>query len=117
MRGKAREALKAFLISLSSGRYADAERALDSLVKRLEKRGEWGRGYLQALKGMLNARRTGDKHAFYLTLEEEAGELRRLRREFREHTRARGHTDYDKGFFSAWKDVISIALELKRQAT
>ena len=116
MRGKARQALKAFLISLSSGRYADAERALGLLVKRLEKKGEWGQGYLQALKGMLDARRTGDRYAFLLTLEEEASELRRLRREFREHAKAKGHSDYDRGFFSAWKDVISIALELRRQA-
>jgi len=116
MRGKARQALKAFLISLSSGRYAEAERALSSLMKRLEKKGEWGQGYLQALRGMLDARRTGDKQALLLSLDEEASELRRLRKEFREHTRAKGHTDYDRGFFSAWRDIVSIALELRHQA-
>ncbi len=116
MRGKAREALRAFILSLTSGRYAEAERALNSLVKRLEKKGEWGRGYLQALRGMLNARKSGDKYAFSITLEEETSELKRLRREFRGHTRAKGHSDYDKGFFSAWRDVVSIALELRRQA-
>ena len=116
MRGKAREALKAFLVSFSAGRYAEAERALEALAKHLKRRGEWGRGYLQALKGMLEARRTGDKYAFLLNVEEEPKSLRALRREFSGHLKAKGHTDYDRGFFSAWRDLVSLALELKRQA-
>jgi len=108
------ELLAKFLSCLTSGRYAEAERTLGVLRKRLAKRGAWGEGYLMALEGLLNARRASDEVAFALTLEEDLGELKALRREFGSKARSL-HGDYDRGFFSALRELVSVALGLKRQ--
>jgi len=111
---KRKELLARFLSCLTSGRYAEAERTLDVLRKRLAKKGDWGMGYLIALEGMLNARRANDEVAFILTLEEDLGELKALKREFGSRVKSL-HGDYDKGFFSALRELASVALELRRQ--
>ncbi|RLI11760.1 hypothetical protein DRO33_03570 [Candidatus Bathyarchaeota archaeon] len=117
LRGKAKEALNAYLNALLSGRYAEAERALEVLGKRLKARGEWGEGYLHALKGLLEAKRANDKYAFNLDLGEDLKALRALRREFGAHAKAKYHADFDRGYFSALRDLISLAINLKQQAS
>ena len=114
IRGKARQHLQAFLEALLSGRYAEAERQLSALARRLAKKGEWGEGYLSALRGLLDARRANDRHAFRLELVEDPGELRALRREFAAHAKARHHADFDRGYFSALKDLAFLALKRAR---
>jgi len=109
------EALARFLQSLSSGRYAEAERAIQALRKKLAKKGEWGLGYITALEGLLGARRSGDQNAFMIDLGWDLKELRALRKEFGSHVKSSSHADYDKGFFSALRDLVSTAIRLKRQ--
>jgi len=114
MRGKSRDILRGFLQAFLSNRYAEAERAVEALEKRLRRRGEWGRGYLQALRGMLEAKRANDKYAFLPPPEADLKELRKLRREFSSHIKARGHADFDKGYFTAWRDLMSLLMEQKK---
>ena len=114
IRGRARELLQAFLESLLSGRYAEAERQLSALAKRLAKKGEWGEGYLSALRGLLDARRANDRHAFRLELVEDPEELKEFRKEFMAHAKARHHADFDRGYFSALKDLAFLALKRVR---
>ena len=114
---KKKEALARFLQSLVAGRYADAERALEVLRKKITKKGDWGLGYLTALEGFLGAKRSGDQNAFMINLGEDLKELRALRREFSSHVKLSSHADYDKGFFAALRDLVSTALELRRQGS
>ena len=114
LRGRARQLLESFVDALLSNRYADAERAMTGLRDRLAKKGEWGEGYIFALRGLLDAKRANDRHAFRLDALEDPKELRELRREFDAHAKARYHADFDRGYFSAMRDVMSVLMKKAR---
>ena len=108
------ELLLNFLTALSSSRYADAERIIGLLERRLRSKGEWGQGYLMALRGLLSARKANDRHAFRIDLDEDPKVLRELRREFGSHARAKCHADFDRGYFTALRELVSVALKARR---
>ncbi|HDJ25790.1 MAG TPA: hypothetical protein ENF34_00530 [Candidatus Bathyarchaeota archaeon] len=105
------ELLLNFLKALSSNRYSDAERIISILERRMRSRGDWGRGYTTALRGLLSAKKAGDKHAFHLSLNDDPRRLKELRREFSSHSRAACHADFDRGYFAALKELVSTALK------
>lgn len=89
-------------------RFAEAERILERLKGKAPKT-EWNRGYLQALYGILLARRSNDPYVFLSGLDLGDKEtLRNYRREFLKHSRKKLHSDYDRGFFSAWANYMRI---------
>jgi len=100
--------------------FAEAERTLGKTRKRLD-RVEWGRGYTQALNGMiLTQRSNSDRYAFLSNLDlEDVEMLERSNKEFIRHSEDVLHTDYDRGFFSAWVDFTSLLLRRagRRRAT
>jgi len=109
---KRSELLLNFLRALSSNRYSDAERIIGLVERRMRSKGDWGRGYVMALKGLLSAKRANDRHAFLLSLDEDPEHLKQLRREFSSHAKAICHADFDKGYFSALRELVSIALKV-----
>ena len=88
---------------------AEAERELQRIKEKIE-RTEWNHGYYRALQGMLISKRSNnDQNSFLATMD--AGNkhaLLEFRREFQEKVESRLYTDYDRGFFSAWADYVSV---------
>ena len=91
--------------------FAEAERTLSKIKKRLDGV-EWGRGYIQALNGIiLTQRSNSDRYSFLSNLDLDNVEmLERSNKEFIRHSEDALHTDYDRGFFSAWVDFTSLLL-------
>lgn len=87
----------------------EAERELLRIKEKIE-RTEWNHGYYKALQGMLLARRgNSDNPTFLATLDlNDKHTLLDLKKEFQEKVESRLYTDYDRGYFSAWTDYVSI---------
>lgn len=102
-----------FFQLLADRTFAEAERVLKRLRKRVRKT-EWNRGYLQALSGMLLAQKSGDQYVFLSNMNSNDKDLlRKNRREFLEYAKGGLHTDYDRGFFSAWAEYMRVMLKSK----
>jgi hypothetical protein len=88
---------------------AEAERELQRIKEKIE-RTEWNHGYFKALQGMLLSKRhNNDQNIFLATIDpNNKRALLDFKREFQEKVENRLYTDYDKGFFSAWVDYMSI---------
>jgi hypothetical protein len=73
---------------------------------------EWSRGYLDALRGMVNSLGSGGAHVpFLLRLrEKDVDNIRIVRKEFTERMEKPLICDYDCGFFTAWIQYLSVLL-------
>lgn len=97
-------------------RFAEAERILERLKGKVSKT-EWNRGYLEALHGIILARRSNDPYVFLSSLDfGDKDKLRNYRREFLKHSRNKLHSDYDRGFFSAWANYMRILSKMDLNA-
>jgi hypothetical protein len=95
---------------LVNRQFAEAERELERIKQKMHKT-EWNRGYFRGLYGMLITRRStnNDSYAFFSKLDlNDKAALRAYKREFSNHVKNRLHGDFDRGFFSAWADCMSI---------
>ncbi len=92
----------------------EAERELLRIKEKIQ-RTEWNHGYYKALQGMLLARRgNSDNPAFFATIDpNDKNSLLDLKREFQGKVESRLYPDYDRGYFSAWTDYVSV---LKRMS-
>jgi hypothetical protein len=88
---------------------AEAERELQRIKEKIE-RTEWNHGYYKALQGMLILKRNNsDQSTFFATIDPtNKRALLDSRREFQEKVESRLYPDYDRGFFSAWADYMSV---------
>ena len=90
-------------------------------IKEKMQRTEWNHGYYKALQGMLVARRTNsDNPAFFISIDpSNKRTLLDLKKEFQEKVESRLYPDYDRGYFSAWTDYVSVLkrMEFKPVAT
>ena len=94
-------------------RFAEAERILERLKGKVPKT-EWSKGYFQALRGILLAQKSNDSYVFLSNLDfSNKDKLRNYRREFLKHTKNKLHSNYDRGFFSAWADYMRISSKMK----
>lgn len=87
----------------------EAERELLRIKEKIE-RTEWNHGYYKALQGMLLARRGNSENpAFFATIDpNDKRALLGLKKEFQEKVESRLYPDYDRGYFSAWTDYMSV---------
>ena len=98
---------------ISERKFAEAERVLERVTLKMKKTGnnDFKRGYLQALKGIILVHRTDDRYAFFSNLKlDDVGSLKKHRKYFLEFTQFRFHTDYDRGYFSAFADYMRVIL-------
>jgi len=97
-------------------RFAEAERMLERLKDKTRKN-EWNRGYLQALNGMIVTKKSNDeRYAFLANLDlENEEDIKKNRREFLNQIRCDFHTDYDRGFFMAWADLLRVILKVREK--
>ena len=109
--------VKALTDFVSSLRRNDARGADAALAEIKLKANEFGRGYRKALLGMRTA--LFDKNVDSLIFKFIEGQVptkhrKEILREFREKRNSPLATDSEKGFFSAWRDVLRILEATKK---
>jgi len=95
---------------------AEAERILGKI--RQEMQGTmWQRGYINALEGMIVALKSGDTRYVYLSRLDpnDHRTMEEARRKFQAEARNPLEGEFDRGFFSAWVELLRI-LRASREA-
>lgn len=97
-----------------------AERKISEAEKELEEiRGkipnsEWCRGYLKALEGLfLTKKANNDKYLYLARVDPDEKTVRKLRREFVQHSANPLHAQYDRGYFRALADYTKVLSRLE----
>ena len=90
--------------------WTDAEKELDVIRQKAED-AAWYKGYLKGLEGLLLTYRTNDDKYIYLpraltNRSEESVNL--LRKEFGEFASNEIHGEYDRGYFKALEDYVTL---------
>ena len=98
-----------FFQLLTQRSIAEAERVLERIKEKAGKLDDWTMGYMAALEGALIALKSNDdRYAFILRTDVDNKSLYRLKNEFVRHERSETHSDYDRGFFSAWAEYMRV---------
>ncbi|UCD72917.1 MAG: hypothetical protein JSW01_05605 [Candidatus Bathyarchaeota archaeon] len=76
---------------------------------------DWTRGYLEALKGMIDSLGNNGSHTPFLfkIREKDGNGLREIRKEFSQRIERRYTHEYDRGFLTAWVQYLSVLLLYK----
>lgn len=95
--------------------WTDAEKELDSIRQKAEN-ALWYKGYVKALEGLLLTYRTNDDKYIYLpkmlgTRDEDS--INQLRKEFGEFATNEIHGEYDRGYFKALEDYVTLLSSMK----
>ena len=95
--------------------WTDAEKELDVIRQKAEN-ADWYKGYLKGLEGLLLTYRTNDDKYIYLpraltNRTEESVNL--LRKEFGEFASNEIHGEYDRGYFKALEDYVTLLSAVK----
>jgi hypothetical protein len=94
-----------FQLTFNRG-FAEAERVMSTIKEKIPK-SEWGRGYTLALAGVLSVQRgRNDRYAFINRLDLSKENLARLQEEFQNKARDLINSEFDRGYLSAWSDMI-----------
>jgi hypothetical protein len=99
-----------FLQQVEERAWTDAEKELDNIRQKSDS-GQWSRGYVKALEGLLLTFRGNDDKYIYLpkivgiSAPEVVAELKS---EFAQFSVSDIHGDYDRGFFKALEDYLSL---------
>jgi hypothetical protein len=98
--------------------FTESERELERLKQKMQKT-EYNRGYFRALYGMLLSRKSSsDNYSLFSKLDlTDKASIHMYRREFLEHTKNGLHSDFDRGYFSAWSDCMRILARLETPNT
>src|SRR5215831_18196312 len=95
--------------------WTDAEKELDT-IKQKSDNTQWSRGYVKALEGLMLTYRNDDDKYIYLpkALTNKKGqECESLRKEFGDFAASEIHGEYDRGFFKALEDYITLIATLE----
>jgi hypothetical protein len=105
-----------FFQLVTARQLTEAERELQRIKEKIE-RTEWNHGYYRALQGMLLSKRNNNDQTTFLSSIDPHNKraLLDFRREFQEKMESRLYTDYDRGFFSAWTDYMSVLKRMNLQ--
>jgi hypothetical protein len=102
----ARDLVIQFFEGLLDRRFTDAERTLVELREKRLNEEEFKKGYLHALEGLVLSSRSGDEREFYNWFDFNPDALKEYKQEFREFVKDNQHSTFDKGYFSAWSDLV-----------
>jgi hypothetical protein len=95
--------------------WTDAEKELDGIRQKAEN-ALWYKGYVKALEGLLLTYRNNDDKYIYLprvlgTHGEES--INQLRKDFGEFAANEIHGEYDRGYFKALEDYVTLLSSMK----
>lgn len=106
-----------FFSLMRERKFSEAEKLLKNVERSLKRanpdvNSEWIEGYLHALNGMITLLRSGeDPYSLMHSLDCEE-KIKKYDSEVARHAENPIHTDFDRGFFSAWSDYMQY---LKRR--
>jgi hypothetical protein len=95
--------------------WTDAEKELDAIRQKAEN-ALWHKGYVKALEGLLLTYRTNDDKYIYLPkILASRGEesINQLRKDFGEFAANEIHGEYDRGYFKALEDYVTLLSTMK----
>ena len=104
-----------FFQNVEERAWTDAEKELDGIRQKAEN-ALWHKGYVKALEGLLLTYRTNDDKYIYLPkmLGTGGGEsINQLRKEFGEFAANEIHGEYDRGYFKALEDYVTLLSSMK----
>lgn len=109
------ESVNRFFQNVEARAWTDAEKELD-IIRQKAQNVPWYKGYVKALEGLLLTYRTNDDKYIYLpkalvNRTEESVNI--LRKEFGEFASNEIHGDYDRGYFKALEDYVTLLSVLK----
>ncbi len=99
---------------ISNDSKQNARKLLSRYIKE-EIESDWTRGYLEALKGMINSLGNNGSHTplLFRIREKNGNGLREIRKEFSQRIEGRYTHEYDRGFLTAWVQYLSVLLLYK----
>ena len=104
-----------FLQQVEQRAWTDAEKELDNIRQKSDG-GQWSRGYVKALEGlMLSYRNNDDKYIFLPKILANRPEdvIANLKKEFSEFAANELHGEYDRGYFKALDDYFTLLANMK----
>ena len=107
---KVRGEMEKFCTAVEGRRFTEAERVLQRIEEAVGRLGEGGRGYVDALRGIVSAKRAGDPQA--LVNRVDRGRLKKYIKEFGALSRDTLKTMYERGFYRAWRDYLKALSKL-----
>jgi hypothetical protein len=111
----AQDVVNRFFQNVETRAWTDAEKELD-LIRQKTQNTPWYKGYVKALEGLLLTYRSNDDKYIYLpkALSNRSEEsVNQLRKEFGEFASNEIHGEYDRGYFKALGDYVSVLSVLK----
>ena len=103
-RGDGDSLANTFFQLLREGKRTAAKTVLEKIKQKSES-SKWRQGYINALEGMVIASETKeDQEVFINQIRIEKSD--ELRRKFFQQSKNELHSDFDRGFFSAWTDYM-----------
>jgi hypothetical protein len=109
------DAINRFFQNVETRAWTDAEKEL-SIIREKVQDTAWFKGYVKALEGLLWTYRSNDDKYIYLPralsnpLEES---INQLRKNFGEFATNEIHGEYDRGYFKALEDYVSLLSKLR----
>ncbi|HIH72370.1 MAG: hypothetical protein PWP49_1483 [Thermococcaceae archaeon] len=107
--------MEMFLRALMRGDYSKAKAHLDKLEKIVGD-DEWGRGYSKAINGFLSALSDNDTDALIVQLirNPDNEKAKKLLEHFENILQHEFRDDYEKGYYTAWKELLTAYLSQER---
>ena len=104
-----------FLEHVEARAWTEAEKELD-VIRQKSDNSQWSRGYVKALEGlMLTYRNNDDKYIYLPKVLASRGEesIKQLRKDFGEFAANEIHGEYDRGYFKALEDYVTLLSSMK----
>lgn len=107
--------MEMFLRALMRGDYSKAKAHLDKLEKIVGD-DEWGRGYSKAINGFLSALKDNDTDSLIVQLvrNPDNEKAQKLLEHFESILQHEFRDDYEKGYYTAWKELLTAYLSQER---
>ena len=110
-----RDTVNQFFQDVETRAWTDAEKELDTIRQKAQNTA-WYKGYVKALEGLLITYKSNDDKYIYLprALANRTEEsIKQLREEFEKFASNEIHGEYDRGFFKALEDYVTVLSALK----
>ncbi len=105
-----------FLQHVEERAWTDAEKELDT-IRQDSENSDWSKGYVKALEGLLLTYRNNDDKYIYLPRALVGGSqetIVTLRKDFEQFAINELHGEYDRGYFRALQDYLSMLSTSKK---
>jgi hypothetical protein len=105
-----KEAVNRFFQNVETRAWTEAEKELD-IVRQKIVNTPWCKGYVKALEGLMLTYKTNDDKYIYLprALSNRSEEsINQLRKQFEEFATSEIHGEYDRGYFKALEEYVSM---------